>query len=322
MGYPYDTIVFMYSEERPRTKRRPIGCLIILLFIISAGIYSAVTRFAGHRVISPLPDDTDTHRSLFRLFVPVKNADDLKGKIKSFIGSEWNNYSVYIVDLSSSFSMGINETTIVTGASLNKVPLFAALYSEAQKGTVDFDRVITLQKDDIQDYGTGSIRYDTPGSTYTVKTLVRLSAQQSDNTATHLLANYIIGLPAVQKYVDSWGMIQTDMVNNKTSNKDMALIFQKLYRGEVANKALTTELLGFLTDSDFENRLPALLPKGTVVYHKIGTGQGVVHDAGIVINGKTKYYVGILTENITDEAAATKKMAELSKLIYDYMSSH
>ena len=69
--------------------------------------------------------------------------------------------------------MGINESVIFTAASVNKVPILAALYEEAQKGNVDFNRVITLQASDIQDYGTGSIRYDPPGTTYSVKTLAQ-----------------------------------------------------------------------------------------------------------------------------------------------------
>jgi beta-lactamase class A len=218
--------------------------------------------------------------------------------------------------------MGINESTIFTAASVNKVPILAALYEEAQKGNVDFEKIITLQQEDIQDYGTGSIRYDPPGTTYSVKTLVRLAAQKSDNTAAYLLANYIISPNIVQTYVNNWGMTQTDIINNKTSNRDMELLFKKIMNGNIANAALTQELLGFLKDSDFEDRLPALLPHNTTVYHKIGTGDGSIHDVGVILSGKKKYYIGIFTSDITVENETIALEAKLSKTVFDYLIVH
>ena len=83
---------------------------------------------------------------------------------------------------------------------------------------------------------------------------------------------------------------------------------------------MSEEMLAFLKDSDFEDRIPALLPKDAVVYHKIGTAVGEVHDAGVVVYGKTKYYIGIFTKDIGDEEQAANLMADVSKIIFDYMT--
>jgi beta-lactamase class A len=200
-----------------------------------------------------------------------------------------------------------------------KVPILAALYEEAQKGNIDFNKIITLQAADIQDYGTGSIRYDPPGTTYSVKTLARLMMQQSDNTAAYLLANYVIGMDVVQKYVDGWGMTQTDMVNNQTSNSDMALLFEKIIDKKIVNPALSDEMLALLKDSDFEYLFPGELPKDVTVYHKIGTAVGAVHDVGVVESGNLKYYIGIFTSDVGDEEQAAKLLADVSKVVYDYL---
>jgi len=79
------------------------------------------------------------------------------------------------------------------------------------------------------------------------------------------------------------------------------------------------EMLSFMTDSDFEERIPGLLPENTAVYHKIGNQVGVIHDAGIVSDGTVLYYVGILTSNLRDEEGAKELEAKLSKIIYDFM---
>jgi len=293
--------------------------LLFFIALLGIGIYGGTSFYNSRKIISPISEVKKKQSSIFNLLHPQKNPDTLKTAIKNQIGDAWENYSVYVVDFNSPFVMAINESTIFTAASVNKVPILAALYAEAQSGTINFDTVITLQEDDIQDYGTGSIRYDPPGTTYTIKTLARLMMQKSDNTAAYLLANYTIGLDVVQKYVNGWGMTQTDMANNKTSNTDMAILFKKIMDKKITSPALSVEMLGFLKDSDFEDRLPALLPKDAIVYHKIGTGTGTVHDVGVVVHGDTEYYIGIFTSDITDEEQASTLAAEVSKTVYDFM---
>ena len=224
-----------------------------------------------------------------------------------------------VEDYNSDFTLGMNEAVIYTAASVNKVPILAALYYLAQKGEVNLDQTITLQEKDIQDYGTGSIRYDPPGSTYSVKTLTRLMMQKSDNTAAFLLGNYVIGIDKIQAIMQSWVLAQTDMVNNKTSNRDMALLMRKIYEGKVAAPAMTREMLSFLKDSDQEDRLPAQLPKNVTVYHKTGNGIGLIHDTGIVERGKLKYYLGIFTSDIAEEEKTVKLVAKISRVIFDFM---
>jgi beta-lactamase class A len=285
--------------------------------MVATGVF-VFTKEKTRAAISPLQNDAYTR--VLGIFSVRKNPDDLKKQIQSAIGNTFKNYSVYVVDYRSNLSMGINESEIFTGASVNKLPIMAALYSEAQNGNVNFDQVITLQQEDIQDYGTGSIRYDPPGTTYTVKTLVRLMMQKSDNTAAFLLGNYVVGLPKVQSIMNGWGLTQTDMAANKTSNKDMELLLRKIYGNNVANPAATAEMLGFMKDTDFETRLPAGVPQDATVYHKTGDGgTGEVHDVGIVVHGTTTYYLGILTSNAGDVNAAEKMEAEISKIVYDFM---
>jgi len=268
--------------------------------------------------VSPLQNDAYT--KVLGIFSVRKNPEDLKKQIREAVGNTFKNYSVYVVDYHSNFSMGFNESEIFSAASVNKLPIMAALYTEAQNGKVNFDQVITLQPEDIQDYGTGSIRYDPPGTTYTIKTLIRLMMQKSDNTAAFLLGNYVVDLPTVQSAINSWGMGQTDMATNKTSNKDIELLMRKIYNNNVANPALTAEMLGFTRDSDFEHRIPADLPDNVTVYHKTGDGEtGEIHDVGIVNRGNITYYIGILTTNAGDVDAANTLEAKISKIVYDFM---
>ncbi|MBI3955696.1 serine hydrolase [Candidatus Gottesmanbacteria bacterium] len=313
-------------NHRVRTgQAKTSGIKKLVWLTVLLGITIGIIRIIGSRravtIVSPIPDEAkETTSILTNWFAKKKSADDLRKKIQELVNNRWKNYSVYVKDYTSSFTMGINETVIFTAASVNKVPIVAALYYYAGKGEIDLDERVTIQARDVQDFGTGSIRYDPPGSVYSLKTLAKLAIEQSDNTAAYVLGNYTVGLDRVQSLMNEWGLTQTDMVNNKTTSRDMNQLFEKIYKGEVTNAASTQEMLAFFKDTDFEDRLPALLPDTVTVYHKIGNEIAVMHDAGIVTDGKAAYYIGVFSSDITDEEEAKKVIAQVSKLVYDYLT--
>lgn len=312
----HDTMDDMHSRKMPH-KTIWIAVIVVIGMLI-AGMLNANRN---RSVISPIPDGQNNATSLFfQLFTKKKSPENLRTKIQNMVNNRWINYSVFVKDLNSDFTMEINETIIYTAASINKVPIVAALYYYAGKGEIDLDERVTIQARDIQDFGTGSIRYDPPGSVYSLKTLAKLAVQQSDNTAAYVLGNYTVGIEKVQSLMNQWGLTQTDIVNNKTSNRDMSILFEKIFKGGVTNTASTQEMLAYFKDTDFEDRLPALLPKSTTVYHKIGNEIAVLHDAGIVTDGNVTYYIGVFTSDITSEEESTKIIAEISKLVYELLT--
>ncbi len=247
--------------------------------------------------------------------------EDLKAEIKKSTENKKGFYSIYFKDLESGKELGIDENQINTGASVNKVPIVAALYLLAKEGKVDLDDRITIQKDDVQDYGTGSIRYQEMPQTYSLRNLAKLALKESDNTAAHVI-EIKIGEDNVQKLVNSWGLKQTNMIENKTSAKDMSILFEKIYKGQIADNANTKELLDFMTDTDFEDRIPKDLPSNTIVYHKTGDEEGYVHDVGLIKTDKGVYYLGILTSDVGGQEEQTKStIAEISKKIFDTLEN-
>jgi len=311
-----------YSSERQIHNENPkhilrkltvIGIFISILVFLFLGVYRP-----SQTIISPLPQ-SDIFTFFLPLFTQKKNPDDLKKIITDSVGDAFPQYSIVVKDLQNDFSLQINENIIFTGASINKLFIFGALYYLVQKGEIDPDKKIVIQKDDVQDYGTGSIRYDPAGTAYSIKTLAQLMMQKSDNTAAYILGRHVIGMDKIQQLIESWGITQTDMENNKTSNADVARLMEKIYREKIANKALTIEMLSFLKNGAIEDRIPALLPKGTIIYHKTGNGIGFLHDAGIVVGPKTTYYIGMFTGDVQNEKETIQKLATLSRQIYDFI---
>lgn len=276
-------------------KRKLIGIIVFAIFFMILG-----------RNLTFLP----------KISLQRNNTTAIEQKVRDYIKSKPGNYGIYFEDLNNNQSFSVNGKEIFTAASVNKVPIVAVLYYLDNKGQISLDDKVTIQKSDIQDYGTGSIRYASPGGTFTLKNLARLSLVQSDNTTAHILG-VKIGMPKIQKIINSWGLTQTDMVNNKTSAFDMSVIFKKIYKGEITNTAKAQELLEFLTKSDTEDRLPVLLPKTAMVYHKTGDVEGAVNDVGIIQYEHKLYYIGILTSDVGDNENLTKKsISEISKMVY------
>lgn len=243
--------------------------------------------------------------------------EDLQTEIQKILEGKAGSYSIYYKDLDSESEFGIDETQINTAASVNKVPIIAALYLLDKEGKIDLDERVTIQESDVQDYGTGSIRYQEMPQTYSLRNLAKLAMRESDNTAAHVI-EIKIGEENVQKLVEVWKMNQTNMVENQTSTKDMSIIFEKIYKGEIADEANTKELLEFMTDTDFEDRLTKDLPKQAISYHKTGDDEGYVHDVGIIKTPKKTYYLGVMTSDVGGkEEEAKNTISEISKTIYD-----
>ena len=317
-------------ETTRKKKNKFIRFIFLVLFIgwLAIGIPKMI-RDSRPKLISPLPDTYTTETTIiptaqptkksFTFFAKKKNPDDLSEKIHAIVKNQWDDYSIVVEDYTSNFVLQESEGEIFIAASVNKVPILAALYYYAKKGDIDLNKDITVQAADIQNYGTGSIRYGKPGSVYSIKTLAKLMIKQSDNTAAYILANHIIGFSKLTEIVTQWGLTQTDMVENNTSNQDMAKMFRMIYEGKITDAAHTQEMLSFLKDTDYETRLPAKLPDKVITYHKIGTEVSIIHDVGIVTDGTHTYYIGIFTKGTTEGEETDALIATISKTIYDYM---
>jgi hypothetical protein len=137
-----------------------------------------------------------------------------------------------------------------------------------------------------------------------------------DITAAHILG-IKLDLANVQKYIKSFGLVATDIDNNKTSARDMGKLLELIYTRKVASEALTRELLDFMEDTDTENRLPADIPKNVAVYHKTGDAIGLIHDVGIINREGDPFILAVLTSDITDEGEAKKVIGKIAKFIYE-----
>lgn len=117
--------------------------------------------------------------------------ENFQSETEKIIKKKNGFYSVYYKNLKTDEGFGINENQIETAASVNKLPIVAALYYLDKTGKIDLDDKITVQEEDVQDYGTGSIRYQEMPQTYSLRNLAKLALNQSDNTAAHVVSLHL-----------------------------------------------------------------------------------------------------------------------------------
>ena len=282
--------------------------------ILGLVVYSVVLLFVG-RQLSFLPQ--------IKLGSDKSNAQDIRKKVlEKFLKEEKGSYSVYYKDLKTGQEFGVNENKVLTGGSLNKLLIISYLYNLARDNKINLDDKITIQKKDIRDYGTGSLRYTGAGKSYALKTLTQLALEQSDNTAAYVLS-IKLGEDKIQEYGKRLGLESTNMANNKTTARDMGKILELIYSRKITSDPLTREFLDFMKDTDFEDRLVRDIPSQVSVYHKAADATNMVHDVGIIDPSTTlgasgtSFILAILTSDIENGEEAKKTIGKIAKFIYD-----
>jgi beta-lactamase class A len=76
-----------------------------------------------------------------------------------------------------------------------------------------------------------------------------------------------------------------------------------------------------LLRQEFNDEIPAGVPKGTPVAHKTGSITATLHDAAIVYpSGRAPYVLVVLTRGIPDEKVAKSLIADISHLVWAHTS--
>jgi beta-lactamase class A len=106
-------------------------------------------------------------------------------------------------------------------------------------------------------------------------------------------------------------------LNNKTTPYGLLQVFEHIARTQSPNSLM----MNILLDQKFNEIIPAQLPKSVKVAHKTGSITGVQHDSGIVFlpDGR-KYLLILLSKNLKNADEGVKTLAQISKLIYDYIN--
>lgn len=246
----------------------------------------------------------------------AENKDALRGDLERIARDYPANYGVVIFDPSTGESLKMGADNRFLAASLNKLPVLMSLYKAASRGQVSLDDEISMQASDVQAYGTGVLYTYPLGYTMTLRECAEFLIQKSDNTAWKMLDRYL-GRDYIRTELHDAGARSTEYwLPNTTTPDDVLIMLEKISDPSYTSPDLSAEMLDDMSNTDFEDRLPQLLPEGTRVSHKIGYYGSTFADAGVVFpegsrDTRDAYFIVVMASETSDAAsrAATQEMS-------------
>lgn len=236
----------------------------------------------------------------------------------------------------------------VPSASTRKISIMMAALAAVHAGKLALDQPVTIEAK-YQDNDSGTFQHLTPGFSITLRDALVMMIIVSDNACTGLIVD-LVGLADVQRYCESIGMTGTihrfgipprlgpdhtlDQVTTTTPN-DQGLLLELILRGTSdaaaaarlqATPALCRLALDILSWQKLKTRLPSLLPLGTKVAHKTGTGARGYMDAGIlfkedrpscILTAYTEHVPVALPDGTPGFAAAYQLIGRMARLCWD-----
>jgi len=156
----------------------------------------------------------------------------------------------------------------------------------------------------------------------------------SSNLATNLLLG-VIGPDAVNRTlkeldvddgIDLKRGVEDELafdkgINNMVTADGLLRILVLLSEGKAFSPALSRRMMDILHGQEFNQGIPARLPKGARVAHKTGEISTIAHDAGVVYLPKRKPYVlVVLTEWEPEGSGRSRTIAAISHTIYEFLT--
>jgi beta-lactamase class A len=204
---------------------------------------------------------------------------------------------------------------------------------------------------------SGCLQLLRPGFAITLQDVLTLMMVVSDNTCTGTVVE-MLGLDDINQFSRTAGMTGTahrqpippkvdpavaagappsaDLrAANVTTPKDVGGLLEQILRGTDdsaaaarlgSTPALCRLALDIMSSLLFHDRLPGLLPRGTTVAHKTGTGAHNFNDAGIVFEaGRPLFVLAAYTDGVPwvmpdgapGERAAARHIARLCRVCWD-----
>jgi beta-lactamase class A len=241
----------------------------------------------------------------------------LSAQLAAIASGSGARVSIVVLDLhpgsSPTARVQLNPTGTFNAASTYKLPLLMANAENIAKGVSKTTDRICFKSSEQEDGWFDD--YDS-GDCFSRQTLATRAGRYSDNTAGHMLIDNLGGGDDLNAYASSRGATDSSFfVPNSTTAADLAALMATEANGGAGGQAAQTWLYPLLTNTIFENGLPAGVPGGVTVVHKVGAVDATVNDVGLVMAPKGSYVIAVMTDGVGgDDAYAL--IAQISAAVW------
>jgi beta-lactamase class A len=318
-------------------RRQPPLIAVNTLVVITALVVGACGTQASVPLPAPVPVPTDARpaQAFASDLAPLEQA------IRARIAAEAGEFGIFVMDLETGRSAGVNADLALHAASTMKVPVLVELYRRAAAGEIDLNGGVTIRNEfrSIADSSTYSLTtaddsetglYGLIGRKVGWRDLARRMIVRSSNLATNILID-TLGAPRVQQTTDRIG--GPDMrvlrgvedgpafragMNNSTTARSFGHVLAAISRCDIMTRAYCDEILEILSAQEFRDMIPAGLPEGVRIAHKTGWITGIKHDGGVVMPfNSPPFVIVVLSRGAADTLASQRVAADVARLSWE-----
>lgn len=237
---------------------------------------------------------------------------DLKAPLEALSQGD-GLWAIYVKDLKSGAHISINNQQMVA-ASLIKLFIMAGVYQTIENGEL-------VESELVNDL---------------LRQMITISHNEASNKLVEMLGqgSHERGMTVVNRYARSIACLDTkqerDMKDyrtvpvageNYTSVEDCAKLLEKIYHHQCISPQADEKMMNLLLAQERKLKIPLLLPQDIKIAHKTGELSTTENDVGIVFAANTDYILCVMSNGLTNTAQAREKIAQISKLVYDFMQS-
>lgn len=300
-------------NRRLRVRLIRLIFLFATLGLIVFSLFYFIKAFKNNfsdSLVSPFLKQTD--RSLEKI-------------VKSSLDGAKGTYGIFIKNLKTDEFYSQDEHRIFESGSLYKIWVMAESFNQIKNGSLKDTEVLSQDVGVLNDkFNIASEEAELADGTIslTVDDAIKQMITISHNYAGLLLTEKI-KLSNVAKFLKGNGFNESTVGisgdSPKTTPYDIALFFEKLYKGQLADSEDTNKMLDLLKKQQLNNKLPRYLLEGTIVAHKTGEIHYLTHDGGIVFTNKGDYIIVVMSESNLP-TGAEERIARLSEAIFKYFT--
>jgi beta-lactamase class A len=251
----------------------------------------------------------------------ARDSGALVAALQQLIADSGAAVGVTVVELGGSdpLTFSVDGGAVFTAASTYKL---VALMMEAQNiasGATDPNGLVCYQD---SDYEAGWFDDYAPGVCFSRDELASRAAQQSDNTAGHMLVRDLGGVDVLNAWAASAGTTDSAFSDpNTTTAGDLAVLWIAEANGSLGGASAQAWLYPLLTGTATEAGVPAGVPAGSTVVHKTGAIDAVENDAALVTAGPDGPYVLVVMTDGLGGAAGWDLISGLSAAVWQMEAS-
>lgn len=270
-------------------------------------------------------------------FVWAQRTDKkLQQQLETLVSGFKGDIGVYVKDLHANKVVQINADTVFPTASMVKVPILVGVMDKINRGELRYQQPLTY-RDSLLYEGVDILGSFKPDEKIELGKVMMLMLTMSDNTASLWLQSLAGTGTRINALMDSLGLVHT-RVNSRTPGreairqvygwgqstpKEMATLFEKIYRGEVVSRGASDKMLRLLNRNFFDVVAVSQLPPNAVVYTKYGAVDQTRNEVLLVKGPKAEYVFCVMTKNNKDTSWENSNEAweltrRISRLLWDY----